>query len=547
MKIKNYLKILLTAFIILPTIILAQGVAINDDDSEADPSAMLDVKSTDKGVLIPRMTEAVRDAINGGNPATGLMVYQTDNNPGFYYYDGNDWQTLINQLSTSPIIWSGGSLTDQAFTGQNFHNYRNDGVDFNTAASYLTADGNGTFTFIKAGYYRINFWCTSWLQVNNGSYTRVRFQKNGVDFINTVQNGIYNIFNSINHLWYFDAGDNLLVSVYGHLPSTVYFSWSSKRSGLQISHEGSAAPVQNLAPVATDVTFSSCMLLVSETLTGSYTYTDDEGDPEGISTYQWYRADDISGTNQAAISGATAITYVLQAADNGKHISFEVMPEAQSGTSSGTNVMSAYQGPTVSLSPGEVLNPETCKIWMDRNLGASQVATSSMDAAAYGDYYQWGRATEGHEGITSSTTSTIATTAAPNLGNSWDGKFITNSSYPSYWLTPQNDNLWQGVSGANNPCPSGFRLPTITEWEAERNSWATNDPAGAFGSPLKLTAGGFRIYNNGTLVSVGGDGDYWSSAVNGVDAGGIGFSDSFTSGIYYNRRANGFSVRCIKD
>jgi len=41
----------------------------------------------------------------------------------------------------------------------------------------------------------------------------------------------------------------------------------------------------------------------------------------------------------------------------------------------------------------------TGKIWMDRNLGASQVATSSTDAAAYGDLYQWGRAADGHENL----------------------------------------------------------------------------------------------------------------------------------------------------
>ncbi|MFT7002526.1 MAG: hypothetical protein ACJAVW_003569 [Spirosomataceae bacterium] len=43
-----------------------------------------------------------------------------------------------------------------------------------------------------------------------------------------------------------------------------------------------------------------------------------------------------------------------------------------------------------------VTNPTTGKIWMDRNLGATRVATSSTDAYAYGDLYQWGRATDGH-------------------------------------------------------------------------------------------------------------------------------------------------------
>jgi hypothetical protein len=61
---------------------LAQ-VAINADGSLPDNSAMLDVKSTAKGMLISRMTLAQRNAIV--SPATGLMIYQPDNSPGFYY------------------------------------------------------------------------------------------------------------------------------------------------------------------------------------------------------------------------------------------------------------------------------------------------------------------------------------------------------------------------------------------------------------------------------------------------------------------------------
>ena len=54
-----------------------------------DPSAKLDVRSTNKGLLMPRVTQAQRNAIP--SPANGLLVYQTDNNPGFYYFNGIDW------------------------------------------------------------------------------------------------------------------------------------------------------------------------------------------------------------------------------------------------------------------------------------------------------------------------------------------------------------------------------------------------------------------------------------------------------------------------
>jgi hypothetical protein len=52
----------------------------------------------------------------------------------------------------------------------------------------------------------------------------------------------------------------------------------------------------------------------------------------------------------------------------------------------------------------DVFNPSTGKTWMDRNLGANQAATSKTDAAARGDYYQWGRLADGHQCRTSPTT-----------------------------------------------------------------------------------------------------------------------------------------------
>ncbi len=63
-------------------------VAINTDGSQPDGSAILDVKSTSKGMLIPRMTTAQRNAIS--SPAQGLMVYDTDDST-FYYFKKNSW------------------------------------------------------------------------------------------------------------------------------------------------------------------------------------------------------------------------------------------------------------------------------------------------------------------------------------------------------------------------------------------------------------------------------------------------------------------------
>ncbi|MDP3436415.1 MAG: FISUMP domain-containing protein [Bacteroidales bacterium] len=180
------------------------------------------------------------------------------------------------------------------------------------------------------------------------------------------------------------------------------------------------------------------------------------------------------------------------------------------------------------------------KVWMDRNLGATRVAESSTDQAAYGYLYQWGRLADGHQIRTSSTTTTLANSDTPGHGN-----FITNS-VSTLWRNPQKDNLWQGVSGTNNPCPSGFRLPTADEFEAERLTWSSNNSAGAFASPLKLTVAGYRHASDGAITTVGTLGYYWSSTVDGTFSRNLYFSSS-AANLNSNNRAHGFSVRCIKD
>jgi len=126
------------------------------------------------------------------------------------------------------------------------------------------------------------------------------------------------------------------------------------------------------------------------------------------------------------------------------------------------------------------------------------------------------------------------------------GDFITESYPPYDWRGPQNDTLWQGVSGTNNPCPAGFRLPTDIELDTERLSWSSNDAAGAFASPLKLVAAGSRFYDNGSLYSVGSYGYYWSSTVDGIHARLLYFGSGSAIMSNYDR-AGGLSVRCIED
>ncbi len=82
-------------------------VAINSDGSTPDASSMLDIKSNTSGILIPRMRAQERDDIP--SPATGLMVYITDDNQ-FYYYNGTVWIPIGTGTSDNDWIVNGNNL-----------------------------------------------------------------------------------------------------------------------------------------------------------------------------------------------------------------------------------------------------------------------------------------------------------------------------------------------------------------------------------------------------------------------------------------------------
>ena len=85
-------KVLTILFLIIQLSNLSNAqIAINSDGSAPDASAMLEITSSNKGILIPRVTTAERTAIT--SPATGLMVYDTDEN-SFWYYNGTAWSTI---------------------------------------------------------------------------------------------------------------------------------------------------------------------------------------------------------------------------------------------------------------------------------------------------------------------------------------------------------------------------------------------------------------------------------------------------------------------
>jgi len=242
------------------------------------------------------------------------------------------------------------------------------------------------------------------------------------------------------------------------------------------------------------------------------------------------------GTYTATIISTTAETVTVTAALGGSNVTDTAdvifVFESETLTFSGLTYMT-------------VQSPDTGKIWLDRNLGASQVCTSSTDSNCYGNYYQWGRDDDGHES-SASTSTTLASNITPGVSS----PFVLNTFSPHDWTTVDSngalrEDAWAD-SGANDICPSGYSVPTEAEFTAETNS------ATAFSSFLKLPVSGYRNRDTGLLTNVGINGAYWSrssspSGIYGSYARNLDFNASSGAAFNNNYRANGFSVRCIKD
>ena len=150
--IQHHKKFCMKNLIFIPIILLsnfaafAQSISINNDGSAPNASAMLDVKSTTKGMLVPRMTTAQRTAI--ATPAKGLLVFDTDNS-SFWFYNGVAW----NDLS------AGGSSNNWTASGTNIYNSNtgNVGIGISTPLAPLHIKNDNEAVRIQGATPYISF------------------------------------------------------------------------------------------------------------------------------------------------------------------------------------------------------------------------------------------------------------------------------------------------------------------------------------------------------------------------------------------------------
>lgn len=194
------------------------------------------------------------------------------------------------------------------------------------------------------------------------------------------------------------------------------------------------------------------------------------------------------------------------------------------------------------------------RYWLDRNLGAERAAESITDSLSYGDYYQWGRESDGHQLKDNISTTKELANPKKQPGHS---RFIIADEKNGDWT---KDNVWvnrwyTGVAKLEentNVCPAGWHVPTKLEWQLASGGWRTfND---AFNSPLRISAplvrlgnGNFTEHPKSLMRSV----HYWSSTPDDLEK-----TRSYVCSLYNDQpatvawsflRVTGLPIRCIKD
>jgi len=193
-----------------------------------------------------------------------------------------------------------------------------------------------------------------------------------------------------------------------------------------------------------------------------------------------------------------------------------------------------------------IKSPITGKVWLDRNLGAKRQCQSFDDKLCFGDYYQWGRKTNGHEKISNDSIQK----GFIDVDLDEKGKYINvKKNTPSFdWRTEQNDTLWHGKNSVNNICPKGFGIPTQEELEGETvvasQPNKITDNKTAFKNFLKIPSSGFRSLCVGDVTRESKNGSLWTSSTYERESYYLDFN-SDEAVMSTGARGEALPVRCI--
>ena len=308
----------------------------------------------------------------------------------------------------------------------------------------------------------------------------------------------------------------------------------------------------NTAPSVSDVSQSG-FAYVNFTLSGIYTYSDADGDPEGTSIYKWYRADNTSGLNEEMITGANNSSYTLVEGDNLKFVRFAVIPVALTGPSPGTEgKASVYTGPITSFNcPASITDGRDAKSYTTILIGNQCWMKENINI---------GLKIEGSQ--TQTNNSSIEKYCYNDLESNCDlyGGLYQWSEMMNY--TPSSNT---NPSGRIGICIEGWHIPSFDEWqqlitylgggsiaggamkEEGTSHWTSPNTGATNSSGFTALPGGSAA--SGTYSDLGLFGNFWTT----LESTNTSAYDLFLSNEYSTaslstlNKNTGGSVRCLKN
>lgn len=523
------------------------------------PQGVFDVVSTNSGVIVPRVSSAA--AVT--SPVNGMIIYDLSLN-SFNHYENGAWSGNNGAAESSFKVgincdtngFSGFYVNGVALSGTTFRvtitNNSFSTLNLSFATSNLTLSGVSGITVSGVSP------ATSTLSTP-GSSVVVTYTLSGTPASLGTLQGVWNLAGLVN------CTRSVAVT-----KGNATFSLPLKRFIASINANN--AGVGDIQGVLDNTANQLVLSLPYTGGIGSYdAYTSNaiavvgESGDSNILTLSY-----PSGTFSA--SGTIPLTVTVGGTDSSFNITkqlagssnlFAELPFALNGNFRGDLTLTA-------VSCGAYVAPGVFKAFLCHNLGADTSLNPHIPVMGLqGGYVQWGRRGPNTTGDASLDWQTAANNsnfaAAPTLANSGNAGVISG------WDTVvAANNSWRTAGGAktaNDPCPSGYRVPTREEWIAVSANntvsrkglpWtngATNYGAALHYGPnastklLTLPAAGQRVWNDGIFINRGAAGYYWSSTeTDATNAYHFVYnSANITSTASGNDRRAGETIRCIAE
>jgi len=502
--------IVITVLILSGWNILAQA-KIGDNPNTANPNSVLELESADKGMIHPRVALiATTNAAPLNAHVQGMVVYNTattgDVTPGIYANDGTKWAPLNRLANTASVTAECNGFTGTYATGTSPRTFVVTYTNNSFSTASVTPAVGDLVLSPASGLTVASVSPNTATSINSGATRVVTYTLNDSITANsgTVIRGTFTKFG----LTCFKTvtTTNTAPEAYAGLGRTINISetTSVNLSGVAVDYDGT------------------------------------------IASYAWTRSGGTGTATPVITSPSSAATTVTGIYAVGTYIFRITATDNNGATGTSTVTITANNTPLgiVSNGSGGTLT------FVAHNLGANTALDPLVPAQGLnGNYYQWGR---------SAVAATGATSAAAISG--WNTTYASNNA----WNSSGSDAT--PVKTANDPCPTGYRVPTATEFQTlltgSGNSVsyigtfsnnATNYTSGmriSYASTVRLffPSAGYRDASNGALIDRGYTGIYHSST-NGVGADGsraMYYANSGGHTVFNGNRALGAPVKCIK-